>query len=387
MAQIGEARGILDRLVAFPTVSRDTNLPLIDWVEDYLASHGVTAHRVWNAERTKASLWCSVGPAVAGGVILSGHSDVVPVDGQSWTTDPWSVTERDGRLYGRGTCDMKGFVALALAAVPLALKAGVSRPLQIALSFDEEVGCTGCLPMVAEMAARAPKAAAVIVGEPSRMRVVTGHKGGIGFHTEVKGFPVHSSIMHEGVNAIMEAARLIDWANAQNAANRAAAPGPLAAAFVPPWTTVHVGRISGGTAHNITAEDCVFGLDFRVVPGEDPEAWAAACQAKVAEVAAAMRAVRHGAGITLMRVFEVPALVPEAGGAAEALARSITGDNGSHVVSYGTEAGHFQKAGWSTVVCGPGDIAEAHQADEFLEVSEFAAGWRFKQTLVAGLCR
>jgi len=387
MATLSDARRILEELVAFPTVSRDTNLPLIDWVDAYLKGHGVTAHRVWNAERTKANLWCSVGPEVAGGVVLSGHTDVVPVEGQSWSTDPWTVTEKDGRLYGRGTCDMKGFVALALAAVPLALKAGVKRPLQIALSIDEELGCVGCVPMVAEMAATAPKAAAVIVGEPSRMRAVTGHKGGLMYRTEVRGFPVHSSIMHTGVNAIMEAAKLIEWANAQNAENRTKTPGPLAAVFDPPWTTVHVGQIHGGTAHNITAEHCVMGLDFRVVPGEEPEAWARAYQAKVAEVEAAMKAVRPEAGITLTRVFDVPPLMPETNGAAEALARAITGDNGTHVVSYGTEAGHFQKAGYSTVVCGPGDIAQAHQADEYIEVSEFQAGWRFMETLVAGLAK
>ena len=387
MSSLQDARTLLDHLVAFPTVSRESNLPLVDWVEAYLAGHGVTAHRVWNAERTKANLWCSVGPAVPGGVILSGHTDVVPVEGQAWTSDPWRVAERDGRLYGRGTCDMKGFVALALAAVPLALKAGVKRPLQLALSIDEELGCVGCVPMVAEMASAAPRAAAVVVGEPSRMRAVTGHKGGLMFRTDVKGFPVHSSIMHTGVNAIMEAAKLIEWANGANAANRAAAASPLAAVFEPPWTTVHVGQIAGGTAHNITAEHCRFGLDFRVVPGEEPEAWAKAYAAKVAEVEAGMKAVRPEAGITLTRVFDVPPLVPETGGAAEALVRSITGDNGSHVVSYGTEAGHFQKAGYSTVVCGPGDIAQAHQADEFIELSEFVAGWRFMEALVAGLAR
>jgi acetylornithine deacetylase len=385
MTDIAEARRILDALVAFPTVSRDTNLPLVDWVESYLAGHGVTTHRVWNPERTKANLWCSAGPGVAGGVVLSGHSDVVPVEGQRWTTDPWRVTERDGRLYGRGTCDMKGFVALALAAVPLALKAGVRRPLQIALSIDEEIGCMGCLPMVAEMAARAPRAAAVIVGEPSRMRVVTGHKGGLGFDTVIRGFPVHSSMMHRGVNAVMEAARLIDWANAQNDANRAKAPTALAGVFDPPWTTVHVGRITGGTAHNITAEHCVMGLDFRIVPGENPEGWARAWQAKVAEVEAGMKAVRPEAAITLTRSFDVPPLVPEADGAAEALARAITGDNGTHVVSYGTEAGFFQRAGYSVAICGPGDIAQAHQADEYLETAEFEAGWRFMETLVAEL--
>lgn len=192
-------------------------------------------------------------------------------------------------------------------------------------------------------------------------------------------------MMHTGVNAIMEAAKLIDWANARNATNRAAVPSALAAVFDPPWTTVHVGQISGGTAHNITAEHCTFGLDFRVVPGEAAEDWARAYQAKVAEVEAGMKAVRPEAGVTLTRVFDVPPLVPEEGGAAEALARAITGDNGSHVVSYGTEAGHFQKAGYSTVVCGPGDIVQAHQADEYIEVAEFEAGWRFMQALVGGL--
>ena len=219
------------------------------------------------------------------------------------------------------------------------------------------------------------------------MRAVTGHKGGLMFRTEVRGFPVHSSIMHTGVNAIMEAAKLIEWANARNAENRAGPRTALAAVFDPPWTTVHVGQIAGGTAHNITAEHCAFGLDFRVVPGEDPEAWARAYGARVREVEAGMKAVRPEAAITLTRVFDVPPLVPEAKGAAEALARSITGDNGTHVVSYGTEAGHFQKAGYSTLVCGPGDIAQAHQADEYIEVSEFAAGWRFMEALVAGLAR
>ncbi|MCB2110290.1 MAG: acetylornithine deacetylase [Defluviimonas sp.] len=381
------ARQILDRLVAFPTVSRDSNLALVDWVETYLASHGVKAHRVPNADGTKASLWASIGPDVAGGVVLSGHTDVVPVDGQDWTGDPWTVRESDGRLYGRGTCDMKGFDALALWAVPLALKAGLKRPLQIALSHDEEVGCVACVGMIEDMVARASAAAAVIVGEPSRMKVVTGHKGGLGYLTHLRGYEVHSSIMHRGVNAIMEGARLIDWANRQNAENAARTPGPLAAAFDPPWTTLHVGRIAGGTAENITAGDCRFGFTFRVVPGEDPAAWGAAYEAEVARLAEAMRAVHSEAGITLQRYFAVPALQPEEGGAAEALARRLTGDNAVHVVSYGTEAGQFQTRGYSTVVCGPGDIAQAHQADEYIEVSEFEAGQRFIEALVADLAR
>ena len=378
-------RQILDRLVSFPTVSRDTNLPLIDWVEDYLESRGVTAHRVWNEDRTKASLHAHIGPKVAGGVVLSGHSDVVPVDGQVWSSDPWTVTERDGRLYGRGTCDMKGFVALALAAVPLALAADLKRPLQLALSYDEELGCTGAPPMIAEMARSLPRAAAVIVGEPSRFSVVTGHKGGTGFKVHVKGYEVHSSLIHTGVSAIMAAAPLIDFANRVNIANAAKPPAALAQMFDPPWTTLHVGMIQGGTAHNITAADCRFSCEIRVVPGEDIEDWVAAFEGQVAQAVAAMQTIRPETGITVARFFSVPPLRPETDGAAEALARRLTGDNGLHVVSYGTEAGQFQAEGYSAVVCGPGDIAQAHQPDEFLEISEFDAGWSFMQRLVASL--
>jgi acetylornithine deacetylase len=378
-------RALLDRLVAFPTVSRDSNLPLIDWVEDYLDTFGITAHRVWNEDRSKAALYAHVGPETAGGVMLSGHTDVVPVDGQSWSSDPWRVTEREGRLYGRGTCDMKGFDALAIAALVEAQRAGVARPLQLALSYDEEVGCTGAPSMIAEIAQRLPKAGAVIVGEPSRMQVVTGHKGGTGFKVHVKGHEVHSSLIHKGVSAIMASAPVIDFANRMNAANAAAAPGTLAALFDPPFTTLHVGMIEGGTAHNITAADCRFSFEFRVVPGEDIEDWVARFLAEVARAEAGMRAVRPETAIVLDRYFSIPPLRPEDRGAAEALARRLTGDNGTHVASYGTEAGQFQAAGFSAVVCGPGDIAQAHQADEFIEMSEFRAGEGFMQRLVGAL--
>ncbi len=385
MTNLQRAREILDRLVAFPTVSRDTNLPLVEWVEAYLAAQDVRSHRVWNADRTKANLYASVGPDVPGGVVLSGHTDVVPVDGQAWTSDPWVVTERGGRLYGRGTCDMKGFDALALAAVPMALAAGVKRPLQIALSYDEELGCDGCIGMVDEMARLLPRAGAVIVGEPSRMKVVTGHKGGIGYRVHLKGHEVHSAMIDRGVSAIMEAGRIIGWVNDRNAENRAKVPGPLAAAFDPPWTTLHVGQINGGTADNITAGDCHMTIDMRPVPGEAATGWQAAFEAEVARIEAGMRAVHPATSITLERYFDMPMLRPEADGEAERLARTLTGDNGTHVVSYGTEGGHFQHAGYSAVVCGPGDIAQAHQPDEYLELSEFAAGMDFMERLVKHL--
>lgn len=378
-------REILERLVSFPTVSRETNLPLVDWVEDWLDGHGIAAHRVWSADRTKAGLYAHVGPEVEGGVVLSGHTDVVPVEGQAWSSDPWVLTERGGRLYGRGTTDMKGFDALALWAMAEAARAGLARPLQIALSFDEEVGCTGAPPLIAAMRAHLPLAYGVIVGEPTGLQVVTGHKGGLAWQVHVRGHEVHSSILHRGVSAIHEAARLVMLARRINEENAGRPPGPVAALFDPPWTTAHVGMIAGGTAHNITAGDCRFGFDFRVVPGEDPADWAARFRDEVARVEAGMKAVRPETGITVEPFFELPPLVPEEGGAAEALARRLTGDNGTHVVSYGTEASHFQAAGYSAVVCGPGDIARAHQADEYITVSELEEGEAFMRRLLAEL--
>ncbi|NJS38129.1 MAG: acetylornithine deacetylase [Rhodobacteraceae bacterium] len=378
-------RQILDRLVSFPTVSRGSNLDLIDWLDGYLASHGITSHRHWNEDRQKAALFAHVGPWVAGAVVLSGHSDVVPVDGQTWTTDPWTVTERDGRLYGRGTCDMKGYVALAIWALVEGQHRGLTTPLQLALSYDEEIGCTGAPPMIAAMQGVLPKGGAVIVGEPSLMSLITGHKGGTGYHVHVKGFEVHSSLLPYGVSAIMEGARLIGWVNDRNAEIQSRPPSPVGSQFVPPFTTLHVGMIEGGTAHNITAADCRFAVEMRVVPGEDITAYEAAFQAEAARLDAALKAVRPEAGVHLDRFFGVPALVPEVDGAAEALVRRLTGANTTGVVSYGTEAGQFQEAGYSAVVCGPGDIAQAHQPDEFLELSEFLAGQRFMEGLLDAL--
>jgi len=376
------AREIMERLVAFPTVSSESNLALMDWVENYLDGFGVSATRVYNDEGTKANLYANVGPEVEGGVILSGHTDVVPVEGQAWSSDPFTVTERDGRLYGRGTCDMKGFDALALAAVPLALERGVRRPLQLALSYDEEIGCVGAPPMIDAMRAHLPVAACAVIGEPSMMKTVEGHKGGTGFAVHVRGFEVHSSLMHTGVSAVMEAAKLVEWANAENARLAVTPPSALAARFDPPWTSLHVGRIEGGTAHNITALDCRFVITFRVVPGEDADDWTRRFEERVAELEADMRKVRPEASITLERYFDMPGLQPEEDGAAEELVRRLTGDNGSHVVSYGTEAGHFQARGYSSIVCGPGDIAQAHQPDEYLAVSQLHAGETFMCKLI-----
>lgn len=380
---------LMSKLISFPTVSRDSNLPLIDWVEDYLNSHGINCHRYYDDTEgrivEKAALFAHVGPQVAGAIVLSGHTDVVPIDGQPWDTDPWTVTEKGGKYYGRGTCDMKGFDALAIWALVEAKTRGVKRPLQIALSFDEEVGCTGAPPMIDRIMETLPKASAVIVGEPSMMQAVTGHKGGHGYTTHVKGFEVHSSLLHTGVNAIMYGAKLIEWANEVNAENMARVPSDVAAQFNPPFTTVHTGVIEGGTAHNITAKDCIFGMDFRVVPGEDPAEYTARYFAKVREVEALMQAVVPETEITLTQKFRVPPLMPETDGEAETLVRQLTGDNAGHKVSYGTEAGQFQERGYSAVICGPGDIAQAHQPNEFCTVAQFNAGHAFMEKLLERL--
>jgi len=380
---------LMTKLISFPTVSRDSNLPLIDWVEEYLNSHGITCHRFYDDTEgrivEKAALFAHVGPEQDGAIVLSGHTDVVPIDGQPWDTDPWTVTEKDGKYYGRGTCDMKGFDALAIWALVEAHKRGVKRPLQIALSFDEEIGCTGAPPMINRMLEVLPKASAVIVGEPSMMQAVTGHKGGRGYMTHVKGFEVHSSLIHTGVNAIMYGAKLIEWANEVNAQNMAADPSEVALQFDPPFTTAHVGIIEGGTAHNITAKDCHFGIDFRVVPGENPLDYRDRYFEKVREVEALMQAVVPETSIALKERFNVPPLVPEENGEAETLVRQITGDNASHKVSYGTEAGQFQERGYSAVICGPGDIAQAHQPNEYCTVAQFNAGHDFMEKLLERL--
>ncbi len=383
MAQRLTPLEIMTKLISFPTVSRDSNLPLVDWIESYLREHGIEPHRWPDPDQPhKAAVFAHVGPWEEGAVVLSGHTDVVPVDGQPWDTDPFVVVEKDGKYFGRGTCDMKGFDALAIWALVEAQYTDLERPLQLALSFDEEIGCTGAPPMIKAMQTVLPKGSAVIVGEPSMMQAVTGHKGSFGFDTHMIGFEVHSSIMHTGVNAIMEAAPLIHWANEQNARNQNATPSETAAVFNPPWSTLHVGMIAGGTAHNITAKDCHFMMDFRIVPDERKADWQDAYFQQVRKVEAQMQVVHPEARIEISENFSIPGLVPEHDGEAEALVRALTGDNASHVVSYGTEAGQFQEAGYSAVICGPGDIAQAHQPNEFITISQFTEGQRFMERLI-----
>ena len=378
------ARQLLDRLVAFPTVSSDTNLPLIYFVRDYFAQHGIESIIIPNEDGTKAGLVAQVGPNVAGGVALSGHSDVVPVEGQDWSTDPWSVVEKEGRLYGRGTCDMKGFVALAMVALVKSKLMDLQRPIQFALSRDEEVGLLGAPDVARGLLENFAKVAAVVVGEPTEMQVVTGHKSCDDVQFHVRGHEVHSSRLHEGVSAVMCAARFVEWVRQQNIESQAKTPSATAALYDPPFTTLHVGMINGGTAHNITAKDCYFSIDLRCVGDERTEDWISKIQNQVDTIESEMQKVHSGAFFK-MDVMRGPAVVPERDGQAEALARRLTGDNGSHTVAYGTDGGHFQKYGFSVVICGPGNIAQAHQPDEFIELSEFNSGAQMLERLLESL--
>ncbi len=385
MAGHYSAKEMLTKLVAFDTVSRNSNLPLIEFVEEYLSSHGVSSQRVPNEDGTKSNLWATIGPDTDGGVILSGHTDVVPVDGQPWDTDPFEVIEKGGLLYGRGTADMKAFSAIALSLVPDMLRAKMKRPIHLALSYDEEVGCLGAPLMVEDMAPKV-KAEAVIVGEPTMMRVVTGHKGVIGLMTRVRGLEVHSSLLHTGVSAVHIAAKLVVWHEQKTKKNKQRTENLTEnVLFEPGYTSLHCGVIQGGTAHNITAKDCSFSSDFRVLPTEDPLEYLSDYRAYVAELEEEMKAVDPSTGITIEVLANVPGCRRETDGSAERLVRQITGDNAEHVVSYGTEAGQFQDGGYSTIVCGPGDIAQAHAANEFLSIEQLNAGEDFQRKLIERL--
>ena len=384
MLEVLTARQLLDQLVAFPTVSSDTNLPLIHFVRDYFAEHGIDSIIIPNIDGAKAGLIAQVGPNVAGGVAVSAHSDVVPVEGQDWSTDPWSVVYKEGRLYGRGTCDMKGFVALAMAALVKAKSMDLLRPLQFALSRDEEVGLLGAPDVANGLLDNFGKVDAVIVGEPTEMQVVTGHKSCDDLQFHVRGHEVHSSRLHEGVSAVMCASRFIEWVRVQNIESQAKNPSDIAALYDPPFTTLHVGQINGGTANNITAKDCHFSIDLRCVGDENPEDWYAKIRVELSIIEAEMQAV-HPDSFFHVNIMPGPAVVPEVEGRAEALARRLTGDNGSHTVAYGTDGGHFQNRGFSVVICGPGNIAQAHQPDEFIEMSEFMAGEKMLDRLIESL--
>jgi len=376
-ALAASAIDLLARLVAFDTTSRDSNLALIEYVERLLGELGVTATRVPNADGRKANLYATLGPQTEGGIVLSGHTDVVPVDGQIWSSDPFTLTERDGRIYGRGTCDMKGFLALALAAAPIFAEPGrLKRPVHLAFSYDEEVGCLGAPSMIAEIAKHLPRPAAVIVGEPTMMEVVHGHKGITTYTVTVTGHEAHSSLTHLGLSANTVAIRLMH--RLMELADRLEREADPASPFQPKHATITVGMINGGTAGNILARQCVFLFDLRCPPGMDPQPILAPFLTEAKAVDTEMKARFPDTGIDIVRRSLTPAFAPEPDGEAERIARSLAGDNGpARVVPYAAEAGQFQEAGFSTVICGPGSIEQAHQPDEYVDRTQMERGAAF----------
>ncbi len=370
---------MLETLVGFPTVSSVSNLDLINFVEDYLAGFGVASHRVESECGTKANLYATIGPMEPGGVVLSGHTDVVPVEDQDWHSDPFELTEKDGLLYGRGTCDMKAFSAIALALVPE--MESLKRPIHLALSYDEEIGCLGAPKLIDTMKQMLPEIRAVIVGEPTSMRVVTGHKSILHFDTRVTGLEAHSSQQHRGVPAVMVAARLINWLGEKQRANAEAADPN--SQFEPPYSTLHSGVIHGGTAHNITARHCSFVADIRTVPHEDPMTYFAEYEAFARDVVEPeMHAISTDTGIEIEVHANVPGFDSSEDSEAVRLAKQLSGQNTTEVAPYAAESGQFQQAGFSVAMCGPGSIDQAHQPDEYISIAQLEEGTEFIRRLI-----
>jgi acetylornithine deacetylase len=366
------SRDILADLIAFDTTTRNSNLDLIAYIERYLDGHGVASRRIPNDEGDKASLWVTVGPEGDGGLILNGHTDCVPVDGQQWTTSPFALAERDGRLYGRGTCDMKGFIACVLAALPRMLEAPLARPIHFAFSHDEEIGCQGVRGMLAEIAEKGPRAEACIVGEPTSLQVVTGHKGGRAYRCTLDGLSVHSSLAPTGVNTIEYAARLIVFI--RSIADRLA-KGPQDADFDLPYSTISVGVIEGGSAVNIVPDRCSFIFEFRNLIEVDQEAIYQEIRHHALEVLLPrMREIHPGADIRFEPFYAYPAHAIAAEHPFVTEVKALVGRNSHSKVAYGAEAGLFlSELGLPTVLCGPGSITEAHRPDEYVEQSQLDA--------------
>ena len=372
----------LGRLIGFDTTSRNSNLALIDYVEAVLASLGVASERTPDASGCKANMFATIGPPDRPGYVLSGHTDVVPVDGQDWTVDPFTMTDRGGRLYGRGACDMKGFIAVCLALAPEMLSAELKVPLHLALSYDEEVGCVGVRDLLVELAKRPVRPAGCIVGEPTGMQVVIGHKAKKTMRICAHGLGGHSSLAPDCVNAVEYAARIVVATSAIGA--RLAERGPRDALYDVPHSTAHVGVFHGGSAVNVVPAEATLHLEFRTVAEDDIEALMSEIRETAGAIEAEMRLRDGRASITCEQVSEIPGLAmpPEAG--IVTLAKRLAGRNDHGKVAYGTEAGLFvATAGIPTIVCGPGSIGEAHKPDEFVDKDQLAKCEAFVRALIA----
>jgi len=362
---------ILGELIGFDTTSRESNLALIEHIRSYLDNLGIDSRLTHNEEKTKANLWATIGPHEVGGVVLSGHLDVVPVDGQSWSSDPFSTQQNDGKLYGRGVADMKGFIAVCLAMAPKMLQQNLVHPVHFAFTYDEEVGCIGVNSLLRDVADNLPLPRVAIIGEPTSMKIIGGHKGSRSYHTVVKGIPAHSSDPRLGINSIMVAAKIVTHLeNLQTTLKNNADPK---CQFDPPYSTIDLGIIDGGTANNIIPEFTRIEWGFRLLPEDDADA----LQRQVTdfidkEIIPHLKQQSPDTTVITEQTNEVVPLLPDDNSPAEQLIRHLTGLNDSGVVSFGTEAGAFQRSGIPAVIFGPGSINQAHQPNEYIEIEQLA---------------
>ena len=380
------SRDLLARLVAFDTTSRESNLALIDFVAGYLEGFGVPYELVHNVEGTKANLFATLGPVDLPGIVLSGHTDVVPVDGQAWTRPAFELSEEEGRLYGRGTADMKGYLACLLALVPAASRAALRRPLHLALSYDEEIGCLGVRSLLDQLAQRPAKPLLCLIGEPTELKPVLGHKGKVAMRCQVHGAACHSAYAPQGVNAVEYAARLVVELGRLGEALKA--PQDQDPRFDPPFSTVQTGLITGGQALNIVPEDCTFDFEIRALPAQDPYQVIQQLQAHAeAILLPAMRAISGPSAIRFTELSSYPGLDTAVESEAAEWVAQFCGSRDFGTVAFGTEGGLFAAAGIPTVVCGPGSMAQGHKPDEFITQAQLEGCDAMLGRVLAFACR
>jgi acetylornithine deacetylase len=385
--QVGSLE-LIRTLVGFDTTSRDSNLGLIHWVRDYLAAHGIVSQLTFDDDRRKANLFATLpaqdGNATTGGLVLSGHTDVVPVDDQPWDTPPFEATIAGDRIHGRGVTDMKSFSAIALAQVPDLLRRGLGRPLHFALSYDEEVGCIGVRRLITDIAARGVRPAGCIIGEPSGMRVVIAHKGKKSYRCRVRGHEAHSALTPHGVNAVQVASEIVSFLTQMG--RRFRELGPFDAAYEVPFTTVHTGVMRGGTALNIVPRDCRFDFEFRHLPSEDPDAMLTEVKRFAAALLPEMHAVDASTYIEFDPLSATPGFESHGHNPIAEMGKRCSGSTDFGKVSFGSEAALFHNAGMQTIICGPGHIAQAHQPNEWVTLSQLALCEAFMRRLADQVC-
>lgn len=376
---------MIERLISFDTTSYKTNAQLIQFAADTLSRLGADIRLTYDDTKEKANLFATIGPSHTPGIVLSGHTDVVPVDGQDWSSDPFRLLRRDDKLYGRGTADMKSFIAICLALAPEFAAADLALPIHFAFSYDEEIGCIGVRRLIQDINGLDVKPRLCVVGEPTEMKVIVGHKGKKNVLCHVHGKESHSALNHRGVNAVEIAAEMVVFL--RRLQKRIRNEGPFDQGYEPPYTTIHTGVIQGGTALNIVPAQCSFEFEFRNLPDHDPETLMAELRGFAQDLVPEMLAVDGAAGIMFDEYNTTAGLLTDDNNEAAALARQLSGNNDTAKVAFATEAGLFNQAGIPTVVCGPGNIAQAHRPDEFITLDQVAQGEAFVRRLLARMVK